>query len=71
MKAYIALLVAAILIAASFPYVYQIRSKQVFPTLSTWIIVATATSLNVASYLVATDIDLISDVLGLTDALVC
>jgi hypothetical protein len=40
------------------------------PTLSTWIIVAVATSLNVASYLVAPRVDVLSGVLGLTDTLV-
>lgn len=71
MKGYIAIAVAVILIAASLPYVYQISRRQVLPTLSTWIILAIATSLNVASYLVATRVDVISGVLGLTDALVC
>jgi hypothetical protein len=40
------------------------------PTLSTWIIFVVATSLNVVSYLVATRWDMISGVLGLTDAFV-
>jgi hypothetical protein len=71
MKGYIAIAVAAVLIAASLPYVYQISRRQVLPTLSTWIILVVATSLNVASYLVATRVDVISGVLGLTDALVC
>jgi len=71
MKGYIAIAVAAILIAASLPYVYQILRKQVFPTLSTWIILVVATTLNIASYLVATRLDVISGTLGLTDAFVC
>ena len=71
MKGYIAIAVAVVLIAASLPYVYQISRRQVLPTLSTWIILVVATSLNVASYLVATRVDVISGVLGLTDALVC
>jgi hypothetical protein len=71
MKSYIAIAVSVILIAASLPYVYQISRKHVVPTLSTWIILVVATSLNVASYLVATRADVISGVLGLTDAFVC
>jgi hypothetical protein len=71
MKGYIAIAVAVILIAASLPYVYQISRRQVWPTLSTWIILVVATNLNVASYLVATRADVISGVLGLADALVC
>jgi hypothetical protein len=71
MKGYIAIAVEVVLIAASLPYVYQISRRQVLPTLSTWIILVVATSLNVASYLVATRVDVISGVLGLTDALVC
>jgi hypothetical protein len=51
--------------------VYQISRRQVVPTLSTWIIVVVATNLNVASYLVATDVDVLSGILGLTDAFVC
>jgi hypothetical protein len=66
-----AIAVAVVLIAASLPYMYQISRRQVLPTLSTWIILGVATSLNVASYLVATRVDVISGVLGLTDALVC
>jgi len=49
MKGYIAIAVAVVLIAASLPYVYQISRRQVLPTLSTWIILVVATSLNVAS----------------------
>ncbi len=71
MKGSVAIAVAVILIAASLPYVYQISRRHVLPTLSTWIIFVVATSLNVASYLVATRWDLLSGVLGLTDALVC
>jgi hypothetical protein len=71
MKGYLAIAVAVVLIAASLPYVYQTSRRQVLPTLSTWIILGVATSLNVASYLVATRVDVISGVLGLTDALVC
>lgn len=71
MKGYMAIAVAVVLSAASLPYVYQISRRQVLPTLSTWIILVVATSLNVASYLVATRVDVISGVLGLTDALVC
>jgi hypothetical protein len=71
MKGYMAIAVAVVLIAASLPYMYQISRRQVLPTLSTWIILGVATSLNVASYLVATRVDVISGVLGLTDALVC
>jgi len=71
MKGYMAIAVAVVLIAASLPYMYQISRRQVLPTLSTWIILVVATSLNVASYLVATHVDVISGVLGLTDALVC
>lgn len=71
MKGYIAIAVAIVLIAASLPYVYQISRRQVMPTLSTWVILVVATSLNVASYLVATRVDVISGVLGLTDAFVC
>lgn len=71
MKGYMAIAVAAILIAASLPYAYQISRRQVMPTLSTWIILVVATSLNVASYLVATRADVISGALGLTDAFVC
>lgn len=71
MKGYMAIAVAVVLSAASLPYVYQISRRQVLPTLSTWIILGVATSLNVASYLVATRVDVISGVLGLTDALVC
>lgn len=70
MKGYLATAVAVILIAGSLPYVYQISRRQVLPTLSTWIILVVATSLNVASYLVATRADVISGVLGVTDALV-
>ena len=71
MKGYMAIAVAVVLIAASLPYMYQISRRQVLPTLSTWIILVVATSLNVASYLAATRVDVISGVLGLTDALVC
>ena len=71
MKGYMAIAVAVVLIAASLPYMYQISRRQVLPTLSTWIILVVATSLNVVSYLVATRVDIISGVLGLTDALVC
>ena len=71
MKGYIAIAVAVILIVASLPYVYQISRRQVSPTLSTWIILVVATSLNVASYLVATRVDVLSGALGLTDAFVC
>jgi len=71
MKGYMAIAVAVVLIAASLPYMYQISRRQVLPTLSTWIILVVATSLNVASYLVATRVDVISGVLGLTDAFVC
>ena len=70
MKGYVAIAVAVILSAASLPYVYQIWRRQVVPTLSTWIIFVVATSLNAVSYLVATRWDIISGVLGLTDALV-
>jgi hypothetical protein len=70
-KGAIAIAVAVILIAASLPYVYQIRRRQVVPTLSTWIILVVATNLNVASYLVATRVDVLSGILGLADALVC
>lgn len=70
MKGYAAIAVAVILIAASLRYVYQITRRHVVPTLSTWIILAVATSLNVASYLVATRLDVLSGALGLTDALV-
>ena len=68
MKGYIAIAVAVILITASLPYVYQISRRHVSPTLSTWIILVVATSLNVASYLVATRVDVLSGILGLTDA---
>ena len=71
MKSFIAIAVAVILIAASLPYMYQISRRQVVPTLSTWIILVVATSLNSASYLVATRWDVLSGTLGLTDALVC
>ena len=71
MKGYIAIAVAVILIAASLPYGYQISRRHVLPTLSTWLILVVATSLNVASYLVATRGDVLSGALGLTDALVC
>jgi hypothetical protein len=71
MKGLIAIAVAVILIAGSLPYGYQIARRHVVPTLSTWIIFVVATSLNVASYLVATRGDVLSGVLGLTDALVC
>jgi len=71
MKGYIAGAVAVILIAASLPYVYQISRRQVLPTLSTWLILVVATSLNVASYLVATRVDILSGALGLADAFVC
>lgn len=71
MKVYSAIAVAVILIAASLPYGYQIARKHVLPTLSTWIILVVATSLNVASYLVATRVDVLSGILGVTDALVC
>ena len=71
MKAYTAIAVAVIIIAASLPYAYQITRGQVLPTLSTWIIGVVATNLNVASYLVATRVDVLSGILGLTDALVC
>lgn len=64
MKGYMAIAVAVVLIAASLPYVYQISRRQVLPTLSTWIILVVATSLNVASYPVATRVDVISGVLG-------
>jgi hypothetical protein len=70
MKGYAAIAVVVILVAASLPYVYQIARRQVRPTLSTWIILVVATSLNVASYLVATDVDVLSGILGVTDALV-
>jgi hypothetical protein len=70
MKGAIAIAVAVTLIAASLPYMYQISRRQVLPTLSTWIIFVVATSLNVVSYLVATRWDMISGVLGLTDAVV-
>jgi hypothetical protein len=70
MKSAIAIAVAVILLVASLPYMYQIWRRQVVPTLSTWIIFVVATSLNVVSYLVATRGDMISGVLGLTDALV-
>jgi hypothetical protein len=46
MKGYAAIAVAVILIAASLPYVYQITRRHVVPTLSTWIILAVATSLS-------------------------
>lgn len=71
MKSSIAIVVVVILIAASLPYVYQISRKQVSPTLSTWIILVVATSLNVASYLVATGADIASGTFGLADAFVC
>jgi hypothetical protein len=71
MKGYIAIAVAVILMAASLPYGSQILRRQVFPTLSTWIILVVATSLNVVSYLVATRLVVLSGVLGLTDAFVC
>jgi hypothetical protein len=71
MKGYIAGAVAIILIAASLPYVYQISRRQVLPTLSTWLILVVATSLNVTSYLVATRADILSGALGLADAFVC
>ena len=71
MKGYIAIAVAVILIAASLPYGYQISRRHALPTFSTWLILAVATSLNVASYLVATRGDVLSGALGLTDALVC
>jgi len=71
MKGYIAGAVAVILIAASLPYVYQISRRQVLPTLSTWLILVVATSLNVTSYLVATRADILSGALGLADAFVC
>lgn len=70
MKGYAAIAVAVILSTASIPYMYQIARRQVSPTLSTWIIFVVATSLNVASYLVATRVDVLSGVLGVTDALV-
>jgi hypothetical protein len=70
MKGYIAIAVAVILIAASLPYGYQIARRHVLPTLSTWIILVVATSLNAVSYLVATRWDVLSGVLGLTDAVV-
>jgi hypothetical protein len=71
MKGSIAIAVAAILVAASLPYAYQISRRHVLPTLSTWIILVVATNLNVASYLVATRLDVISGALGLADAFVC
>jgi hypothetical protein len=70
-KGSIAIAVAVILLAASLLYGYQIARRQVLPTLSTWIISVVATSLNVASYLVATGWDVLSGTLGLTDALAC
>jgi hypothetical protein len=70
MKGYAAIAVAVILVTATLPYVYQIARRQVRPTLSTWIILVVATSLNVASYLVATRVDVLSGILGVTDALV-
>ena len=71
MKSSIAIAVVVILITASLPYVYQISRRQVLPTLSTWIILVVATSLNAASYLVATGADIVSGTFGLADAFVC
>jgi hypothetical protein len=70
-KGAVAIAVTVILLAASLRYGYQIARRQVLPTLSTWIISVVATSLNVASYLVATGWDVLSGALGLADALAC
>jgi hypothetical protein len=71
MKGYIAIAVAVVLLTASLPYASHIARRRVVPTLSTWIIFVVATSLNVLSYLVATRVDVLSGILGVTDAVVC
>ena len=71
MKEYVAILVFVIMIATGCRYAYQIIKCQISPTLSTWIMFSVATCLNVLSYLVATEMDILSGVLGITDAIAC
>ena len=71
MKEYFALAVALIWFFGHVFYLRQIIRKNIFPTLSTWIIFSVATGLNMASYLVASNKDLVSGSIIITDALVC
>lgn len=71
MKEYFALMVALIWFSGHVFYIIQIIRKKIFPTLSTWIIFSVAVGLNTASYLVASDKDIVSGSIVVTDALVC
>lgn len=64
MKNAIAIVVALILIAASLPYGYHIARGHLVPTRSSRIIFVVATSLQAASYLVATGGNGLSGALG-------
>ena len=70
-KEILGILVIFLLLPTYVIYVMQIFKKEVKPTLSTWIIFSAATAINAISYLVATEIDYLSGVFLLTDAVSC
>jgi len=70
-KEIVAAIVFMLMLSANAQYIVQIIRKKISPTLSTWIMFSTATALNAASYLKATDGDVVSGVLGLSDAMIC
>ena len=70
-KEILGFLVVCMLLPAYSIYLIQIFKKEVKPTLSTWIIFSVATAINAISYLVATQIDYLSGVFLLTDAISC
>ncbi|MBI5732841.1 hypothetical protein HY967_02695 [Candidatus Jorgensenbacteria bacterium] len=71
MKLIAAGLVCALLFTAYSRYIIQIVRHEVAPTLSSWMMWVFATGLNVSSYLVASDQDVLSGTYLIVDAIGC
>lgn len=60
-------LVGLVMMLFAFRYAYQIRKRDIFPTISTWIIILLGTGLSLATYAVAEKHDFRSGVLNTFD----
>ncbi len=70
MKELTAWLVGFIMIMVAFRYAYQVYTRDISPTLSTWLIFLTGTSLSFVTYMVAEDKDFQSGILNTIDVMV-
>lgn len=62
-------LVAGLMVIATIRYVYQVRRKDISPTLSTWIIFLLGTGLSLATYAIAEKHDFRSGILNTIDVI--